>query len=88
MFILKQNLVPVVQVVPAFSRSDTLLIGRKNKLVNDPERAWEEPVIFHSRTKQTLPPQQCKVQDELNRLHEYAIENEMKIYIKKSKVML
>ena len=50
--------------------------------------SWEEPVNFDSRTNQTLPPHESKVQYELNRLHEYAIENEIKINIKKSKVML
>ena len=45
-------------------------INLKNKLIEDPEKSWEEPVKFHSRTKQTLPPHESKVQDELNRLHE------------------
>ena len=63
-------------------------LNLKNQLEIDPNKVWEEPVNFHSRTKQILPPNQSEVQDQLNRLHEYAIDNEMKINIKKSKIML
>ena len=63
-------------------------LNLKDKLVNNTDKVWEEPVNFHNRTKQTLPTQESKVQEQLNKLHEHAIENEMKINIEKSKVML
>ena len=63
-------------------------LNLKQKLKNDPEKTWEEPINYHSRTKQILPSHESKVQEQLNKLHEYAIENEMKINIDKSKVML
>jgi len=63
-------------------------IDLKEKLKEDKEKVWTEPVNFHSRTKQVLPPEDSKVQEQINKLHEYAIENEMKINKQKSKVML
>ena len=64
------------------------VINLKEKLKFDPEKEWELPLNFHNRTKQVLPTTESKVQEQLERLHEYAIENEMKINIEKSKVML
>ena len=60
----------------------------KVKLVNDPEKVWSEPLNYHNRTKQILPANQSKVQDQLNKLQIYADQNEMKINYQKSKVML
>ena len=48
----------------------------------------EEPVNFYNRTKQILPSNDSKVQEQLNRLQEFSIEDQLKINKEKSKVML
>ena len=47
----------------------------KVKLVIDPEKVWSEPLNYHNRTKQILPANQCKVQEQLHKLQVYADQN-------------
>ena len=63
-------------------------LNLKEKLKSDPEKVWEEPVNYHNRTKQILPINESKVQEQLTKLQQYATKNEMKINHDKSKVML
>ena len=63
-------------------------LNLKEKLENVPDKTWEAPLNFHNRTKYVLPTHESKVQERLYKLHDYAIDNEMKINIEKSKVML
>ena len=63
-------------------------IDLKEKLETDIENTLEKPVPFHSRTNQILKEDQSQIQSQINELNSYAIENEMKINLKKTKVML
>ena len=51
----------------------------KSSLTNDDEVTLEKPLVFHSRTNQTLPADVSKVQKQLNERNEYAIVNEIKV---------
>ena len=47
-----------------------------------------KPLTFHDRTEQILHPDKSKVQQQLQEIVEYSIENEMKINKSKTKAML
>ena len=63
-------------------------IKLKDSLQNDDEEKLEKPLTYHNRTKQFLPYEGSKVQKQMEELEEYALENEVKVNQKKSKVML
>ena len=63
-------------------------INLKNKLTNDDDDILEKPLEYHSRTNEILPNESSQVQKQLSELNAYATENEMRINIKKTKVML
>ena len=63
-------------------------IDLKDKLTNDDKIPLEKPVPYHSRTNQILPPEVSKVQKQLEELEQYASDNEMRINIDKTKIML
>jgi hypothetical protein len=46
------------------------------------------PLTYHNRTEQSLPPENSKVQAQLNEIEKYARDNEIKVNIKKTKIML
>ena len=60
----------------------------KKCLVSYSEKSFVKPLNYHNRTEHKLPPQQSQVQNQHNKLQEYAKVNEMKINIKKTKSML
>ena len=55
---------------------DDLMIAEalnlKEKLKLDPEKVWEEPVNYYNRTKQILPMNESKVQEQLTKLQQNA----------------
>ena len=63
-------------------------IKLKEKLTNDVDSTLDKPLEYHSRTYQILPPETSQVQKQLNYLSSYANTNEMKINVKKTKLML
>ena len=60
----------------------------KKCLSCDNENKLEKPLTYHNRTKHVMPPENSKVQDQLNKISQYATDNEMKINKQKTKVML
>ena len=60
-------------------------LNLKEKLKEDKDKEWEEPVNFHNRTKHILPHNESKVQEQITKLQEYSIENQMKINKENSK---
>ena len=50
--------------------------------------SWKKPLTYHNRTKHVLPPENSKVQDHVNKISQYATENEMRINKQKKKIML
>ena len=46
------------------------------------------PLSYHNRTEHVLPPENSKVQTQLNEIEQYASDNEMKVSTKKTKIML
>ena len=71
---------------------DDLTVGEplnlKETLITDTEKYWERPLSFQDRKQQILPKTKSQVQEEVNNITDYAVTNEMKINIPKSKVML
>ena len=63
-------------------------IDLKTKLVRDVEKTLEKPLTYHERTEHILPPENSKVQAQLEKIVEYTKENEMKLNKKKTKVMV
>ena len=59
---------------------DTLVPQNDNELI--------EPLNFHDRFELSLPDNENKLQEAINKLKAYTVENEMKINKKKTKVML
>ena len=62
-------------------------IHLKRSLTNDDNDTLDKPHTFHNRTNQVLPDEASKVQKQLQEIHEYTTENEIKVNQKKSKVM-
>ena len=63
-------------------------IKLKTVLTNDDEEKLEVPLTYHNRTNEILPPDESLVQKQLSEISKYVEENEMKVNIKKTKVML
>ena len=51
----------------------------KDSLENDDEGTLDKPLTFHNRNNQVLPQHLSKVQNQLEEINQYALENEMKI---------
>ena len=65
--------------------SEAEAINLKKQLINDPvQRPY--PLNYHERTKQILI--NSKLQENLNKIEQFTIDNKMKINEKKSKVMI
>ena len=86
----KRNLKAVNQIhlkyVDDLTLAETVNLPEKLVLLKDSERPL--PDCFHTRTGHALPAANSAVQEQLVKTMEYAEENEMKVNIKKSKVML
>ena len=63
-------------------------INLKEKLVSVPLSDRQLPDSYHARTGHALLPAKSEVYNQLMKTNEYAIENEMKINQKKTKLML
>ena len=63
-------------------------VDLKTKLKLDEENTLVKPLTYHERTQHILPPENSKVQQQLNEIVLYAEENEMKLNKKKTKVIV
>ena len=63
-------------------------LNLKNSLRCEDENNFEKPLTFRNRTMHILPKENSKVQQQLDEINNYAIENEMKINKVKTKTML
>ena len=63
-------------------------INLRNVLNVEPEDRLERPLNYHQRTEQTLKEDSSQVEHQLEKVHQYAITNEMKINQQKTKIML
>ena len=63
-------------------------LNMKECLIPNPDPSPARPFAYHDRTNHLLPTTACALQDELTRLTEYAVDNQMQINVRKSKVMI
>ena len=63
-------------------------LSLKNQLVLNSDNEKERPLDYHNRTEHLLPRSDCRVQDMLDDVVEYAETNKMKVNQDKSKVIL
>ena len=53
-----------------------------------PQTERTQPDVFHARTGHILPPDQSRVQKQLNCIEKYSVDNQMKLNPKKTKAIL
>ena len=63
-------------------------INLKKVLIPNTDPNPPRPLAFHDRTEHVLPNEQCRLQEELNNLKDYADMNQMVINEDKTKVMI
>ena len=84
----KKNLKTVNQIHLKYIDDLTLAeaINLPEKLVSVPSRP--QPDMFHARTGHVLPTEESRVFQQLSKLSEYSKANDMRINLKKTKVMM
>ena len=63
-------------------------VDMKTQLMAIPEQERSLPAAYRSRTVHKLRSESSKISDQLNRIHLYAQQNEMKLNLEKTKLML
>ena len=84
----KRTIIPHIHLKYVDDVSLAEAINVKNVVIPNPDPNPPRPLAYHDRTLHVLPTQQTPLQEELNKMKQYCVDNKMTINSAKTKVVL